>query len=158
MRVHPNGHGWMCTCRGVSERIAPTDDYVACRKSARRHSRRHCLPYTAEPGLWYRHSTLGCERGCVCTVRVRTQARPRQPCAGVRMHTARCHALHRLLRTPCSPAKCFVLPFSPRSRTVRGWGGKGTHCKWAARWAAESLLHISCMSIPPPPKMTRAGK
>lgn len=73
---------------------------------------------------------------CVC-VCVQTQAQPSQPCARVLMHAARCHPLPQLLWTPCSPAKRFVLPSSPRSRTAGGWGGGGRAAS-GLRWASSA--------------------
>lgn len=142
----------MHTCRDVSERLAPTDDDVACRKPAGRH--RHCLHYTAEPGLCYRLDVRVC---CMCALCVQTQAQPRQPCAGcvcTQLSAMHSFSSHRHHVTQQNVSFCHF-----PSGHVLGPGGR-MRCKWAARWApsAESLYHISCMSIPPPPKMTQAGK
>lgn len=67
----------------------------------------------------------------------------------VRMHAA------RLPRTPCFPAKRFILLFSPQVEQEGGGGGERTA---SGLRGGLRLQRIACMSIPPPPVMTRAGE
>lgn len=146
--THPGGHGWLRTRRDGSGWMAPTEEGVACHKTARRHGRGHRPRSSAEPGLW--HSAARSDASVAA-------------CAGSGMAKAACAGCVAQLRGSGGSCGHHVPQQNPSFGHFPPRLGRGTHTHThthALRGGLrpQSLLHISCMSIPPPPRTAGAGE